>query len=291
MPNQQEKTKQLFGKTIMNDIKQLKPVLVAVLFFTLSAVEAEKIEHLTALQGSTYHLLHSEFVDHDYHIFVQVPETEVYEKLPVVYLLDGGNLFPMLTPYAKYLNIPDELPPMILVGISYGTQDWRKGNMRSRDYTLPAKERDHYGGAENFHQFLQQELIPLIEKTYPANPDKRFLMGHSIGGQFALYTTMYQPGTFSGLIASNPAIHHNTEAFLKPVPPATAMTQLFIMQADNDDEQFKKPRKQWLDHWQKQPRHWQQKVMTISGHNHMSSVPAAFRYGMKWLLENNEPTE
>jgi hypothetical protein len=25
-------------------------------------------------------------------------------------------------------------------------------------------------------------------------------------------------------------------------------------------------------------------VMTAQGHNHMSSIPAAFRQGMKWLL-------
>ncbi len=261
------------------------------LFGFLGISWAESMDHLSALQGTNYQLLHSEIVDHDYHIFVKVPETEKVEKLPVVYLLDGGNLFPMLTSYAMYLGVSEELPPMIMVGISYGTQDWRKGNMRSRDYTLPAKDRDHYGGAEKFHQFLQQELIPMIEKDYPADPNKRFLMGHSIGGQFVLYTAMYQPEGFAGLVASNPAIHRNTEAFLKPVPSATATTKLFIMQAANDDEQFKTPRKKWLDHWQKQPRHWQQKVMTIEGHNHMSSVPAAFRQGMRWLLESSDITK
>mgnify|MGYP001827115150 CR=1 FL=1 len=247
--------------------------------------KAASTEHLTALQGTDYHLVHSKVVDHDYHVFVKVPETEKSEKLPVVYLLDGGNLFPMLTPYARYLNIFDEVPPVIMVGISYGTSDWRQGNMRSRDYTLPAKRREHYGGAEKFHQFLTQELIPMIEKKYPADPKQRILLGHSIGGQFALYCAMFQPQTFTGLIASNPAIHRNTDLFLKPLELSSHHPKLFIMQADKDDDQFKKPRQQWLDYWRDKPHHWQQQVMTAKDHNHMSSVPVAFRRGLMWLFQ------
>ena len=275
----------------MNPYSNIQKMWLILALAFCATSHAEKIDHLTALQGTEYHLLHSEIIDHNYHVFVKVPEIEGVEKLPVIYVLDGGNLFPMLTPYARYLSVVDELPPVIMVGISYGTDDWRKGNMRSRDFTLPAEGRDHYGGAEKFHQFLVKELIPLIEKKYPADPKHRILMGHSIGGQFVLYNAMFQPQIFTGLIASNPAIHRNTELFMQPFDTNTNKPKLFILQADQDDDQFKKPRQQWLDYWQDKPHHWQQEVMTIQGHNHMSSVPAAFRQGLKWLLQEPNTTE
>ena len=254
-------------------------------------VFATDFEQLTGIQGSDYQQLHSKAVDHDYHIFIKLPDqakSEPYTKWPVVYLLDGGNMFPMLSPYADYLLWAKDLPPVILVGISYGTDDWRQGNNRSTDFTLPAKDREHYGGAALFHRFLSAELMPLIEAKYPADPKQRVLFGHSLGGQFGLYCAMFQPQTFSGIIASNPAIHRNLESFLVNNEATDIQPKLFIMQADNDDEVYQKPRQQWLAHWQDKPHSWQQKVMTAQGHNHMSSVPTAFRQGMMWLF--SKPT-
>jgi pimeloyl-ACP methyl ester carboxylesterase len=43
------------------------------------------------------------------------------------------------------------------------------------------------GGGGKFLSFLKQELIPLIDQTYRADPNGRVLVGHSYGGLFALY--------------------------------------------------------------------------------------------------------
>ena len=251
-------------------------------------VQAE-IEHLTGLKGSEYHLMKSTVVDHEYHIFVKLPQLEAaqkHQKLPVVYLLDGGVHFPGLVPYSRFMTLFNDIPPVVVIGISYGTSDWRQGNKRGHDYTLPAASREHCGGAEQFHRFLTTELMPMVESKYPADPQQRILFGHSIGGQFALYCAMFQPQTFNGLIASNPAIHRNTELFLQPVKPTDQRPKLFIMQAEVDDQTYSVPRKKWLDFWQNKPHHWQQKVMEVKDHHRMSSVMAAYRRGMKWLFAN-----
>jgi len=252
-----------------------------------SLAQGASLEHLTSLKGVDYLPLKSTVNQHQYHLFIKAPDTTDGEqsRYPVVLLLDGGNLFPMLAPYHQYLQLVDELPPVILVGISYGTQDWRQGNMRSTDYTLPAKDQDHYGGAEAFNTLLNTELMPLLKARYPVDEQRTILMGHSIGGQFALYAAMFQPDKYFGLIASNPAIHNNSEQFLRQPEQTTAQPKLFIMQADGDDERFRLPRQQWLDHWQSRPHHWQMKVMTLEGHHHMSSVPAAYRQGMLWISQ------
>jgi len=36
--------------------------------------------------------------------------------------------------------LAEEIPEAILVGISYGTDDWQQGNLRSTDFTAPSAE-------------------------------------------------------------------------------------------------------------------------------------------------------
>ncbi|GJM06194.1 MAG: hypothetical protein DHS20C09_21900 [marine bacterium B5-7] len=267
--------------------QEYKMKIFLFMLVTVNQAMAVSLENLSSLKDSDYVKLHSAVVDHDYHVYIKTPPQaadETDKKWPVVYLLDGGNTFPMFVPYAKYMTFFEEIPPLIIVGISYGTDDWRQGNNRSTDFTLPAQDRAHYGGAEKFHQFLATELIPMVEDKYPADPEQRILFGHSLGGQFSLYTAMFQPQTFSGIIASNPAIHRNTALFLGDIQATTFQPRLFIMQADKDNAEYQTPRKKWLDYWQEKPHHWQVQVMTAQGHNHMSSITTAFRQGMVWLF-------
>lgn len=136
----------------------------------------------TFMQGlgdSRYKQIDSESVGRSYHIYIKLPDGygESSEKYPTVYLLDGGALFPLLSAYYQYLNFGGEVPDAIIVGISYGTADPRKGNYRSTDYTAKSKEREYYGGAVKFQQFLSDELIPYIESTYRSRADRRVIFG------------------------------------------------------------------------------------------------------------------
>ncbi len=265
----------------------MKLMWLLFVFFSLPSRAADT-DQLTSLKGTDYQLIRSAILDHDYHIYVKVPEqakAEPNKKWPVVYLLDGGNNFPLLTPYAEMLSWFGDLPPVVMVGISYGTRDWQQGNNRSHDFTLPAEGREHYGGAEKFHQFLSKELMPKITSQFPVDSKQNFLFGHSLGGQFGLYVTMFHPKTFQGVIASNPAIHRNTASFLEGLEDHSTQPMLFMMQADMDDERFKNPRQQWLEYWHDKPHHWLLNEQTIVGHNHMSSLPSAFRQGMIWFFQ------
>src|SRR6185295_6548997 len=59
--------------------------------------------------------------------------------------------------------------------------------LRARDY-VPANICTPGGGGQAaFLQFIRTELVPFVDATYPANPQRRFLLGHSHGGSFVLY--------------------------------------------------------------------------------------------------------
>lgn len=257
---------------------------------------AADLAHLEGLGDTRYHRLESKAAEHTYHVYVRLPESYAAddERLyPTVYLLDGGTTFPMLAGYYRHLSLGGEIPDLILVGVSYGTADWEKGNNRGHDYTAPSKERDYWGGAADFQKMLQTELLPLIESGYRSDPAHRVIFGQSLGGQFVLFTALKKPGLFWGHIASNPALHRNLEFFLKgpSQPPGDGDSNLFVSSGSDDDLRFRRPAVEWMDHWTgREPRPWNLEVVTLEGHSHFSPAPEAFRRGLLWLFGESSPS-
>ena len=125
-------------------------------------------------------------------------EIDSVKTYPTVYLLDGGITYPLLASYYKYLLLGEEVPELIIGGISYGTNDWQKGNQRSRDFTAKAADRSFWGGAPEFSEFLSSELFPFIENNYPSDSKQRIIFGQSLGGQFVLYAAQTKPEFYPG---------------------------------------------------------------------------------------------
>jgi predicted alpha/beta superfamily hydrolase len=249
----------------------------------------------TFMQGlgdSRYTKIESISVGRSYHLYIKLPDgyEESSEKYPTIYLLDGGALFPMLSAYHRYLNFGGEVPDAIIVGISYGTVDPKNGNFRGTDYTAKSKEREYYGGAAKFQQFLVDELIPYIESTYRSRADRRIIFGQSIGGQFVLYTALTDPTLFWGHIASNPALHRNLPFFLQDHAesvPLAKRSRLFVANGSMNDARFQVPALEWIDYWVgRGEKPWMLKTMILEGESHMSAPPSSFRQGMHWLFSS-----
>jgi len=244
---------------------------------------------MQGLGDTRYRHLFSDRVGRGFHIYVSLPEgyEESNDAYPALYVLDGGELFPMLVSYQRYLVSGKDIPPMIVIGISYGTDDFESGNFRSTDYTAPTTEREFWGGAENFRKFLSDELIPLIETDYRSRVDRRIVFGHSLGGQFVLYAAQTAPDLFWGAISSNPALHRNLEFFLQADPGVSVRRKpmLFVGNATNDDARFLEPRARWVAEWSSRgEKPWLLRVEDLEGHSHMSAPPAAYLQGMRWLF-------
>jgi len=251
---------------------------------------AAETEYLQGLGDVRYHNSHAEELGRDFHIYVSLPDdyADSGKRYPTIYLLDGGNLFPMLSPYHRYLKFGGEVPDAIVVGISYGSNDFETGNMRSTDYTAPSNERAYWGGASAFQTYLEEQLLPFIEENYRSNVERRVLFGQSIGGQFVIYTAMTKPDLFWGHIASNAAMHRNLPFFLEQKNVRLGeggKTRLFVTSAESDDPRFANPRRQWIEHWSVASfKPWELSVVSLAGHSHMSAPPASFRQGLIWMF-------
>ena len=270
----------------------MKFVFTPLLMMLCWQASAENYQHLQALRNTDYRAVDSEVLERRLHVFVMLPESysaSAETRYPTIYVLDGGALFPMFAAYYRYLNFGEEIPDAIIVGISYGSDNFEGGNFRSTDFTAASKERDYWGGAPKFQAFLADELIPTIEEQYQSDSQRRIIFGQSLGGQFVLYSALTQPGLFWGHIASNPALHRNLPFFLEQHAAADAQGgKLYVASGTNDNPRFREPALEWIEHWSgRDDLPWRLKIEHLQGHSHMSAPPAAFRNGTRWLFSDN----
>lgn len=126
---------------------------------------------------------------------------------PVIYVLDGDAHFQHATSTVDFLAANGFSPDMIVVAIP---------NIdRNRDFTpTHMSVRPTSGGADKFLKFMSQELFPYIEANYNTRP-YRILMGHSLGGMFAIYTLFHYPDMYQAAIAVSPYLAYDGKIVLQ----------------------------------------------------------------------------
>jgi hypothetical protein len=174
---------------------------------------------------------YSAVVEDSFQIRVQLPLQYFErpdEKFTTVVLLDGNFFYPMLSPVLHQYEVTGLLKPVILVSIGYDSFS-AMDSLRVRDYlfpeALPSDELVSIGGGQRFFRFIEEELLPKIDKEYRTKEFSRCLLGHSFGGYFVLYSLLHQleesKNTFTTFIAASPTLWYN-EFYLNKLPTALA---------------------------------------------------------------------
>jgi uncharacterized protein len=245
------------------------------------------LDHLPALAGD-YFALDSAAIGRAFHIYVRLPAdyaTQPDRRYPVVYLLDGDSLFPILAANHLFLTYDDGLPEAIVVGIAYG--GFGPVNRRGVDFTpsaagVPADQ----AGAPAFQRFLRDELIPRIERDFHADPSRRILFGQSRGGSFVLYSAFTEPDLFWAGIASNPVVEIGREIFFGAPRPANRRDlRLVVASGTRDRPNLRAGTLAWFAHWRgRTGAPWTLNAMTIEGGTHAADSPTVYRRAMRWLF-------
>lgn len=254
----------------------------------LASGQPLEVDGVQGFDRTVRHEIRSDITKHRYDILVGLPSdyNDSDQRYPVVYMLDAGIHYPVLRTYHEHMGNSGAVPRVIFVGVSYGTSDWRQGNNRSHDFTAPSEERELWGGADDFLEFLAAELMPAVAASYRTDPERRIIFGQSLGGQFVLFAAQTHPEVFWGYIASNPALHRNLDFFLETVPAAADTRRVFVASAENDSPVFRQPAVEWIQHWSSVDElPWQLRTTTLPGHDHFSAPPVAYREGMLWLFD------
>ncbi|MFC2088422.1 alpha/beta hydrolase [Calditrichota bacterium] len=172
----------------------------------------------------------------EYELCIALPKgySDTTMNYPVVYMLDGYEIFGLQLQTYQQLAFFETVPPLILVGINYKfkNKDFYQGiedylYSRSRDFTptfltyeqIIEKHGKGFasfvpvsGGGEKFLRFFHDELFPFIESEYRVDPKDRGILGYSLGGLFTTYVLFKAPESFQKIFIGSPALWWDGEA-------------------------------------------------------------------------------
>ena len=200
----------------------------------------DNVTKMNGLNNAEYRDLTSEATGETYRIFVARPEIlEPDRKYPVIYALDANGMFGMVMNSQRMMTLGGDVPPAFVVGVGYAEAGLASiFDKRHRDYTpTPGGESQRLshaisnrlfsqeagsdadkpvdppepGGGPAFLKFIQKQLKPAVETAYPVDPDDAAIIGCSLGGLFAVWVLLTQPGTFRRYICCSPSIYWDSE--------------------------------------------------------------------------------
>jgi len=227
-------------------------------------------------------------------VFVSLPYSYATgrESYPVLYLLDGGAHFQYASGMMNYLGGAGTIPEMIVVAIP--------NTNRNRDFTPTAvPEQPASGGASKFLSFMEDELIPMINKNYRTAP-YRILFGHSLTGMFTIYTMLNKPWLFNAYIAASPYVLYNnnsivkqTESLLKDKYDAP---QCIYITVGNEPDYFAPLEEMTNIFKSKSPEGFSFKYTQMPAENHTTIPVKTINDGIStlfegWALPDNFPKE
>lgn len=136
-------------------------------------------------------------------VFLPREYDDAAAHLPVAVVLDGPSAS---LPVAEFAE-EDGHPPLVVVGVGY--PEGFAPNRRLVDDTPTAVAEQPSGEATRFFGFLRDEVIPEIAHRYRVEAGPHVLMGHSLGGLFALHVALTQDPdapVFDRIAAASPSL-------------------------------------------------------------------------------------
>jgi predicted alpha/beta superfamily hydrolase len=151
----------------------------------------------------------SKIFNREVNVLVYLPDnySASSTNYPVLYDLNSFN-FTYDSGAVELLARTSDIPNMIVVGVPPLDRGYVPTPFESRE--------ENPTGADLSIKFLEEELIPFVEKNYRTNTF-RILYGHSVGGLFTMYTLFNSPELFTAYVAGSPWFQTNDQYWLKNI--------------------------------------------------------------------------
>lgn len=268
------------------------PVLLALAVWSaLPALHGAETVPPVGLTHTEHRTITAAKTGRHYELMVSLPENSppMSRSLPVLYVLDGWH-FPLMAFLQNNNQYSERMGPVIIVSIGQvPAADAMKE--RTVDFTpTPQPDWPGSGHAAEFLDFLEHELMPFIERTYHTSPTDRALLGHSLGGLFALYALEERPGLFRRIMSASPVAGWDHDLLIKTAAeklkslPGTVRLDL---SAGDEGDLEKSLGAQTADFARKldalKPANLDYRFTVYPGENHNSVRLASFPRGLYWL--------
>jgi predicted alpha/beta superfamily hydrolase len=168
---------------------------------------------------------------------------------------------------------------------------------RERDFTvtkIKTKRPNTMGGGRKFLDFIENELIPYVDKNYRTEP-YRILAGHSLGGLLTLNSYMDENSLFNTYISIDPSIWWDEQMMTEKVDsilPLSLKKKLYIATANQGEANYERNKKRHetlytlLNKRAEEPLNV--KIEYFENESHRSVPLIALYKGLRFLYDENQ---
>lgn len=271
--------------------------------------EAENIPQRVTLPRSEVHQIRSEINGRDYDLLVALPmgySAAAKARHPVLYVLDGGGFLALTAQAHMLMQLNEEVPPLILVGIhaqSGSIMEYLANRVLdftpTRNLEAETEATAEYGhevrsgGGDDFLRVLVEEIIPWTEGRYLTAPE-RGLAGFSYGGLFAIHALLRAPRAFTHYLIGSPDLNWDDAVmFEREAAYAAENKELkarVFMSVGSLEEYFYVPNMLRMAETLTSHDYTGLEVMShiFEGETHQSVIPATMSRGMRFLFGTPE---
>lgn len=201
-------------QTFFNSTPTLKLIVTLCYFFSVSlGFTQAQVKDSLIIVGKRYEM-RSKILNEKRTYSVYLPssyQSNQHQKYIVAYVLDGEKskfleVVGITQSMHSSFNLKLQIPELIIVSI--------ENTQRTRDFT-PTNSKNYLdrddieaftssGQANHFMSFISDELMPEIERSF-RTLSQRMIIGHSMGGLFALHCLVEQPTLFNYYLLIDPS--------------------------------------------------------------------------------------
>ena len=152
---------------------------------------------------------------HRYRVLIAWPDAPAPAAgWPVLYVLDGGDNFAIVTETARRLARAGKrsgVEPGLVVAVDSGTLPRRVFDYTpaTPGYAVPKGAPAHgieTGGADAFLAFVADKLQPMVTARWSVDRHRQAILGHSFGGLTVLHALFTRPALFDIYVVVSPSL-------------------------------------------------------------------------------------
>ena len=249
-------------------MKNIFTIIVLALFATSSFAQEKGSPNIVGIN----HTINSEILKENKNIQVYLPKeyATTTKKYPVIYLLDGQRFFLYGASLLQSFTAFDLTPDFIVVGIT--------NQQSTRMNTFSAK-------AKGFAEYLEKEVIPLINSSYRTSK-KRLLFGWAYGGGFGIETLISKPHLFDGYILSSPyPVSSKMKKFKAFIEQHKSLNTFVYFASDAKEFGVKEGTEELATFLNLNTTNLRWKFKVLSGEEHRSTVYPTLYHGIQEYFE------
>ncbi|WP_417441476.1 alpha/beta hydrolase [Idiomarina sp.] len=169
-----------------------------------------------SVHASETFTMESKLLDEGVTARVALPESYEHSdsfQYPVLLVMDGSTQFEHIAGNVNFLSTFSIVPEMIVVGVS------ARNRLKRFTHTKMEAYADRSGGAEQYTQFLRDELMPALQKKYRVSP-YTVVTGHSLSGLYTSYLATHHSDFINAAISVSPSLWWDDFALINDIKAA-----------------------------------------------------------------------